>query len=157
MKKMKKTNAMRILESEFIAYEVDSYKIKEFTNAYDIALKMNIDPQRLFKTIVLKSQNDIFIALVDSKSEIDLKKTATLFGIKHLDTLDTKNIFKYTGYIRGCVTPIAMKKQYPTVIDKNSLNFDKIYISAGKKGYQIIINPKDLIKITGAVVYDVKK
>lgn len=158
MGKEVKTNAMRILDKNKIAYEINLYECDEFIDGVHIADKLKQVYDYSFKTLVTigKSKN-YFVFAIPVDKEIDLKKAAVVVGEKNLELIHVKDINAVTGYIRGGCTPIGMKKQYKTVINETALNFDKIIISGGKIGAQIFINPKDLIKVTNALTADIIK
>lgn len=88
-------------------------------------------------------------------ASVDLKKVAAVFNEKSVQLADLEELLKVTGYVRGGCSPIGMKKPLPTVIDEKALEFEKILVSAGKRGYQVEINPKDLVLITGSKVADI--
>ena len=95
--------------------------------------------------------------VVPVSGELDLKKAAAAAGVKKVEMIHVKEIFNLTGYLRGGCSPIGMKKQYPTFIDETAILFDKIYISGGKRGLQIIIDPQVLADFTGAKLVDIGK
>lgn len=156
MAKELKTNAMRILDKNKIQYEINTYECDEFIDGVTIAKQLNQNPAQSFKTLVAegKSKNYyVFVLPVDK--ELNLKLCAKSVGEKSIELIHVKDINKITGYIRGGCTPLGMKKLYKTVVDNSAKNFDKIIISGGRIGSQIILNPDDLIKITKAKYDDI--
>jgi len=153
-----KTNAMRILEQKKIPHKVNLYECDEFIDAVKIADKLGQPYESSYKTLVTTgAKGGYFVFLVPIAEELDMKKAAKAVGQKSVEMIHVKDINAVTGYIRGGCTPIGMKKQYPTVIDKSAEAFDEIIISAGRIGAQILIDPKDLQKVTGAIFEDIIK
>ena len=158
MAKNDKTNAMRILEQKKIPHKVNLYECDEFIDAVKIADKLGQPYESSYKTLVTTgAKGGYFVFLVPIAEELDMKKAAKAVGQKSVEMIHVKDINAVTGYIRGGCTPIGMKKQYPTVIDKSAEAFDEIIISAGRIGAQILIDPKDLQKVTGAIFEDIIK
>lgn len=155
----KKTNAMRILDKNKITYEVHHYKVdEEHLDAITVAKEADIDLSFVYKTLVLQgSDKNYYVAVINGADELDLKKTAKAFGLKSIDMIAVKDINKITGYIRGGCSPIGMKKQYSTVIDKKAENLEKIVISAGQRGMQIELGVLDLISAVNADFKDLIK
>lgn len=154
-KKEVKTNAMRILDKEKISYEAVTYECDEFIDGVHIADKLNQVYEISFKTLVTvgKSGNYyVFVLPVDK--EIDFKKAARCAGEKSVEMVHVKDINKVTGYIRGGCTPIGMKKQYKTFIQKSAKEHDKIIVSGGQLGLQIHLSPDDLRKAVSGVYED---
>ncbi len=144
-----KTNAMRILDSMKIKYEVKSYECDEFIDGISVAKKLNQNPEQCFKTLVTQGKSGgYYVFVLPVAEELDFKLCAKSVGEKSVEMIHVKDINKITGYIRGGCTSVGMKKQYPTVIHESALNFDTIMVSAGKIGMQLILSPRDLIKAT---------
>lgn len=155
---MDKTNVIRIVEQNKIKYKMYEYNhAGDFIDAVFTAKELNEDPNQVFKTIVLVSNNHYFVCVIPSVNEIDLKKAAKAFNQKSLEMVHVKDLLSITGYVRGGCSPIGMKKKFPTIIDECAKNFDSIIISAGKIGYQIELSPNDLIKLTNAKMEDIKR
>ena len=158
--KIKKTNAMRILDGLKIKYETFSYEDDgehELSKgaAFLTAQKLNIPVECCFKTIVMRSNTkEIFVFCQSADSEINLKKARNACNAKELTPVKSEELLALTGYIRGGCSPLGMKKKYPTFIDNSALNQEKIYISAGVRGQQIALRPEDLIKATAATTVD---
>jgi len=157
---MKKTNAMRILDGLKIKYETLSYDDDgehELSRgaASGIAEKLGIDPAACFKTIVMRSESKtIFVFCQSAEHEINLKKARNACGAKEINPVKPEELLALTGYIRGGCSPLGMKKKYPTFIDESALKHEKIYISAGIRGEQIVISPEDLLKACNAEAVD---
>lgn len=155
---MKKTNAMRILDKEKIGYKFIEYSVGDDVSGENVAKKLNEDESFVFKTLVTVSNtNEHFVFVVAVKDELDLKKCAKACGVKKLEMIHVKDLLKTTGYIRGGCSPIGMKTKFRTFIDESCEGKEYIYVSGGKIGTQIKINPVDLIKICDITVKDIKK
>lgn len=146
-----KTNAARLLDKENIDYQLISYEVDESDlSAVHVAEQLNEPVGQVFKTLVLKGdKTGYFVCIIPGTEELNLKQAATISGNKKCEMIPMKNLLNVTGYIRGACSPIGMKKKFPTYIDKSCEQYNCIYVSAGKRGLQIQINPKDLIKIAG--------
>ena len=157
---MKRTNAMRILDGLKIKYETLSYDDDgehELSRgaASGIAEKLGINPAACFKTIVMRSDSkQIFVFCQSAEHEINLKKARAACGAKEINPVKPEELLTITGYIRGGCSPIGMKKKFPTFIDQSALQHEKIYISAGVRGEQIVISPEDLVKACSAQTLD---
>lgn len=157
--KIEKTNAMRMLDQSNIPYETGEYEYDESDLSGDhVADYLGISKEEIFKTLVTRgNDNELYVFVVPVSGELDLKKAAAAAGVKKVEMIHVKEIFNLTGYLRGGCSPIGMKKQYPTFIDETAILFDKIYISGGKRGLQIIIDPQVLAVFTGAKLVDIGK
>ena len=153
---MKKTNAARILDNHKIEYEMVEYTVNEDDlSAAAVAAKLGQDVEQVFKTLVLRGNaNGIFVAVVPGDAEVDLKKVAKASGNKNAEMVHMKELLNLTGYIRGGCSPLGMKKPYSIYIHETCLVFDFIYVSGGKRGLQLKLDPKDLIACTAATVCD---
>lgn len=139
---MIKTNAMRILDKVNVEYNVITYDIKDDKiDGVSVANKIGRDEKYVYKTLVTHGiSKNIYIILIPVREEIDFKKVAKVTNEKRIEMLDLKDLQKVTGYVRGGCSPIGMKKQYKTFIDKSALEIETIIVSAGKIGVQIEIN-----------------
>ena len=155
MGKEVKTNAMRILDRQKIPYQLNTYECGEFIDGVTIADQLGQSYDMSFKTLVMigKSRQYYVFALPVDK-EVDMKKAAKAVGEKSVEMLPVKDINKVTGYIRGGCTPIGMKKQFPTVFHRSALDQETIFVSAGKIGYQVELEPAALIALVGASTAD---
>lgn len=158
-KKHNKTNAARLLDKSGIEYEQLAYgKENEFLSGTEVADLLNEDPDKVYKTLVTKSQSGhIYVAVIPSHKELDLKKLAKAANEKKIDMLPQDDIIKVTGYIKGGCSPIGMKKRYPTFIEESGAENQYIYCSAGKRGLQIKLSPDNLAEITDADFVDLIK
>ena len=156
--KENKTNAMRILDKNKINYEVNTYECDEFLDGVHIADMLGQPYESTFKTLVTEGKTkNYYVFAIPIALELDMKKAAKAVGEKSIEMVHVKDINAVTGYIRGGCTPIGMKKQYKTVYHDTIKDFDKVIVSGGKLGTQIIIAPDDLIKVTRAEVCDIVK
>ncbi|MCR5522691.1 MAG: Cys-tRNA(Pro) deacylase [Clostridia bacterium] len=154
---MNKTNAMRLLDSAGIEYETFEYEVDESDlSGASIVRKTGKDKDIVFKTLVFSGEKGgMGVCCIPVFDELDLKKTAKVFGEKKIEMLHVKDLLKTTGYIRGGCSPIGMKKQFPTVIDETATLFDKIFVSGGMRGLMLGINPQELADYIGATFHDV--
>ncbi len=152
-----KTNAMRILDKENINYVFHTYSHDDgLIDAVSICKKMDLPFEKVYKTLVTVGHSkNYYVFVLPADKELDLKKAAFSVNEKNVSMIHVKDINKITGYIRGGCSPIGMKKQFKTVIDKSCLNLETMLVSAGKIGFQIEISPNDLIKASGAETADI--
>lgn len=151
-----KTNAVRLLETAHIPFATREYEYDENgLAAQHVAEALGQDINRVFKTLVLRGERTgLFVCVVPGNCEVNLKKAAAAAGDKKAEMIAMKELLPLTGYIRGGCSPVGMKKPYPTFFHTTALDFDKIYVSAGMRGLQLEIAPRDLIDFTGATVTD---
>ncbi len=149
-----KTNAARILDKLGIAYETRSYEVDpDDLGAEKVAQGIGLPIEQVFKTLVARGdRNGIILAVVPGDVEVDLKALARLSGDKRVEMVHLAEVQPLTGYIRGGVTALACKKDYPVFVDAGMEKFDKIAVSAGMRGLQIILAPKDYIQAVKATV-----
>lgn len=147
--KIDKTNAVRLLDKEKIEYKLIPYEVDESDlSAIHVSEQLQEPVEQVFKTLVLKGdKSGYFVCIIPGAEELDLKAAAKISGNKSCDMIPMKELLNITGYIRGACSPIGMKKLFPTYIDKSYEAFEYIYISAGKRGLQIQLNPLDLVQI----------
>lgn len=145
---MKKTNAVRHLDTLKIKYQLLEYEVDENDlSAETVAGKIGLQLEKVFKTLVVRGdKTGVLMACIPSIGELDLKALASASGNKKVEMVPLKEVLPLTGYIRGGVSPIGAKKAYPVYLDKSALEYDSISISAGVRGCQIFINPLDLMK-----------
>lgn len=147
-----KTNAMRLLEKAGVAYEALYYEGEHFEDGAQVAAHLRLPPETVYKTLVTKgAPGRYFVFVIPVKAALDLKKAAKAAGEKSLDMLPLKDLLGVTGYIRGGCTALGMKKAYPVFIDVSAEALPKFYVSAGKRGCQLGLLPKDWAGITAAV------
>jgi Cys-tRNA(Pro)/Cys-tRNA(Cys) deacylase len=149
---LEKTNAARLLDKALISYKLIPYEVNEADlSAIHVAQQLNEPIERVFKTLVLKGdKSGFFVCIIPGGEELDLKLAAKISGNKSCDMIPLKDLLNATGYIRGACSPLGMKKLFPTFIHETCLNFENIYVSAGKRGLQICLAPTDLIRIINA-------
>ncbi len=156
MAKEQKTNAMRILDKNKIAYTVNTYACDAFIDGVTVADMLGQPYESSYKTLVAVGKSGgHYVFVLPIAEELDLKAAARAVGEKSVELIPVKEIFALTGYIRGGCTSIGMKKAFPTVIDATVTAFDTIIISGGRIGAQILLAPDDLIKVTRAKVADI--
>jgi Cys-tRNA(Pro)/Cys-tRNA(Cys) deacylase len=147
VKKFNKTNAMRILDSLNIEYDYLTYECEDGKiDGVSVAHKTGQNPEAVFKTLVsVGHSKELYVFCVPVEYELDLKKAALASGEKNIELLPLKDLTKNTGYIRGGCSPIGMKKHYKTFVDESALLQDKILVSGGTIGVQMILSPDDLV------------
>lgn len=158
-KKTVKTNAVRLLESEQVPYELMEYDINDGQlDGVSVAAKTGQEASLVYKTLVtIAGPRELFVFIVPVAEELDLKKAAKAAGVKKLDMLPLKDLTKETGYVRGGCSAIGMKKKYPTVIDASAEQLEHFVVSAGKPGLQMKLSPTDLARIAEASFSDIVK
>lgn len=142
-----KTNAMRILDTEKVPYEIHTYDSKDGKiDGVTVAGKIGRDPALVYKTlVVLGSSRNLYVFVIPVEAELDMKKAAKEAGEKNVEMLPVKDIQKFTGYIRGGCSPVGMKKNYPTFVDISAQQLETIIVSAGKIGFQVELSPEQLL------------
>jgi len=154
-----KTNAVRILEEMGIAFELREYEADpEHLQAEIVAQKIGLPPEQVFKTLVVKGDREgICFAVVPGDTELDLKALAKLSGNRKMEMAPLREVTPLTGYIRGGVTALAAKKDYPVFVDETAILFDVISVSAGVRGTQILLTPDDYLRATKAVTGEIAR
>ena len=149
---MNKTNAMRRLDAAKIAYRVMEYTVDENDlSGTHIADQIGLPYAQVFKTLVAKGdKSGPVVFCIPCHAEIDLKKAASLTGNKKIEMIHVKDLLGLTGYIRGGVSPIGMKKKFPTYIDDSCLSHAQITVSSGQRGAQLLLDTAALVKFTEA-------
>lgn len=147
-----KTNAARLLDSLGIHYELRDYEVDpDDLAAESVARKVGLPPEQVFKTLVARGdRNGVCFAVIPADTELDLKALAAATGNKKIDLVPLKEVQPLTGYIRGGVTVLGAKKEYPAVADETIELFDVISVSAGVRGTQIFLSPADYLRATNA-------
>ena len=158
MKKQEKTNVMRILDQKNIVYNIHDYSDTYMISGLDVASVLKEDPNVVFKTLVtVGKSNNYYVFLVPVSSNLDLKKASKVVNEKSIEMIKSKDLLPLTGYIHGGCSPVGMKKQFKTIIDVSAKNYDKIYFSAGKIGYQIETTLEELSKVIDYSLEDIKE
>ncbi len=156
MAKEQKTNAMRILDKNKIAYTVNTYACDGFVDGVTVADLLGQPYESSFKTLVAVGKSGgHFVFVLPIAEEVDLKAAARAVDEKTVELIHVKELFALTGYVRGGCTPIGMKKAFPTVIHESVLTFPTVIVSGGRIGAQIFIAPQDLVRVTRAKVADI--
>lgn len=147
--KIDKTNAVRLLDTHRIEYSLIPYEVDENDlSAVHVAEQLNESVDQVFKTLVLKGdKSGYFVCVIPGAKELNLKTAAKVSGNKNCEMIPMRDLLSVTGYIRGACSPIGMKRFFTTYIDKTIECHPYVYISAGKRGLQIQIKPKDLFQI----------
>ena len=148
MNKNEKTNVMRVLEQKKIAYTPHTYTQDASTSGVEIARILGEDSGQVFKTLVTRGKTGAYyVFVIPVEGELDLKKAAKVVGEKSIEMIKQKELLPLTGYIHGGCSPIGMKKQFTTVIHETAMNYETIFFSAGKVGYQVEVAPSDIGKV----------
>ena len=155
-KKEEKTNVMRVLDAKKISYESHSYKPDPTMSGEQIAELLGEDASKVFKTLVTQAKSGAYyVFVIPVKEELDLKKAAKAAGEKAISMIKQKDLLPLTGYVHGGCSPIGMKKPFPTFMHETASAQDKVFVSAGKVGFQIELSPDDLISATGCRLADI--
>ncbi len=147
-----KTNAVRMLEKRGIAYEIREYEVDESDlSGLHVAESIGLPPAQVFKTLVARGdKTGVLVACIPVDSELDIRELERISGNKHVDMVPLREVQPLTGYIRGGVSPVGMKKQYPSWLDTSAFAFPFISVSAGVRGCQMLVNPIELEKMISA-------
>ena len=156
---MTKTNAMRQLDAAKIPYEVKTYEVDESDlSGTHIADQIGLPYEQVFKTIVTRGDKTGYLVFcIPCHKEIDLKAAAIVTGNKKIEPVAVKELLGLTGYIRGGCSPIGMKKKFPTYFDKSAENEERITLSAGVRGMQLLLRREDIVRMTAGVLVDVAR
>ena len=156
---MAKSNAVRLLDERKVAYELREYDVDpNDLSAESVAAKIGLPPEQVFKTLVVRGdRNGVCMAVVPGDAELDLKALAKLTGDRRIEMVPLKDVQPLTGYIRGGVTALAAKKDFPVYLDETAILFDVISVSAGVRGTQILLNPEDYISAVNATAGEISK
>lgn len=154
-----KTNAMRILDTLGIRYEVREYEVDpDDLSAERIANDVGLPPEQVFKTLVARGdRHGVLMAVVPADAEVDFKALARLSGNRTVELVALKEVQPLTGYIRGGVTALAGKRDYPVYVEEEMQLFDAIAVSAGVRGQQIVLAPDDYLRATRAEVGAIRR
>jgi Cys-tRNA(Pro)/Cys-tRNA(Cys) deacylase len=154
-----KTNAARLLDSLGVSYELRDYEVDpDDLAAESVARKIGLPPEQVFKTLVARGdRTGVLLAVVPGDMELDLKALARLSGDRKAEVVSLKEVQPLTGYVRGGVTALAGKKDYPVFVDETVELFDVISVSAGARGTQILLAPADYLRATRGTVGAIAK
>ncbi|MCR5373214.1 MAG: Cys-tRNA(Pro) deacylase [Solobacterium sp.] len=149
-KKEDKTNALRMLDNAGIAYTTHVYDTDDgMIDGVSVAKKVGEDPEQVFKTLVTRGDDgNHYVFVIPVAERLDLKACARSVGVKSVAMIPQKELFPLTGYVHGGCSPVGMKKKYTTVFDETIVLLDRIIVSAGRVGMQMVLDPEDLLRIT---------
>ena len=156
---MSKTNACRILAQLCIRYEIREYEVDpDDLAAESVAAKIGMPSEQVFKTLAVRGdRNGVAVAVIPGNYELDFKALAQLTGDRKVEMVTLKEVQPLTGYIRGGVTALGMKKDYPVFVDETMELWDVVSVSAGQRGTQIILAPADYLRATKAEVGEISR
>ena len=154
-----KTNAVRVLEESGVQFELRTYPVDpDDLSAETVANKIGMPAEQVFKTLVVKGdRNGVCLAVIPGNTELDLKALSRLTGDRKMELAPLKDVQPLTGYVRGGVTALAGKKDYPVFIDETAILFDAISVSAGVRGTQIVLAPGAYVRAVHARVADIAR
>ncbi len=156
MAKDDKTNVMRVLDGKKISYKSHMYEPDSRLSGEEIAGILGEDADKVFKTLVTQGKTgQYYVFVIPVKAELDLKKAAKAVSEKSVSMIPQKELLPLTGYVHGGCSPIGMKKSFPTVIHESASNYEEIFFSAGKVGYQVEVAVKDIEKVVRYTFADV--
>ena len=146
------TPAIRLLKKQNISFKVHQYEHDAASKSYgeEAAQKLGIAQERVFKTLVVQSEKSLAVGVVPVSKMLSLKAMAKALGVKKVAMADAKDVENTTGYILGGVSPFGQKKRLQVVLDKSALNYDTIFVSAGKRGLEVELSSMAFEKILGA-------
>jgi Cys-tRNA(Pro)/Cys-tRNA(Cys) deacylase len=154
-----KTNGARLLESLGIAFELREYEVDpDDLSATAVAQKVGMPAEQVFKTLVTTGGPGVYVfAVIPGDADLDFKKLAHSAGLRKAEMVPLKEVQPLTGYIRGGVTVFGAKKPFPVFVDETIILFDKISVSAGARGTQLILSPEDYLRAAQAQTADLTK
>ena len=147
-------NTAKKANIEFTIHEYDHAASAE-SYGLEAAEKLGIQPERVFKTLVVTDGGNLFVGIVPVSIQLNLKLMANAVGVKKVSMADARKVENTTGYVLGGISPIGQKKRLQTVIDSSAQDFKTINVSAGKRGLEIELSPTDLQKLTNAKFSDI--
>jgi Cys-tRNA(Pro)/Cys-tRNA(Cys) deacylase len=154
-----KTNAVRVLDGLGITYELKEYDVDpDDLAAETVAAKVGYPPEQVFKTLAVRGdRNGVCLAVIPGNYELDFKALAQLTGDRKTEMVPLKEVQALTGYVRGAVTALACRKEYPVWLDETAELHDVISISAGMRGMQILLAPADYIRAVNASIAEISR
>lgn len=157
--KISKTNAARQLENQGIAYTLHQVDVDENDlSGVTLAHHLGVEPNMVFKTLVARGdKTGVLMACIPANEELNLKALAAASGNKHVEMVPLKDVRPLTGYVRGGCSPLGGKKDYPVYVDLSALEHQSIYISAGLRGVQILLNPEDLLRAVSGSLAEIAR
>ena len=155
MGKQDKTNCMRVLESKKISYTPHLYEADPSLSGEDIARILGEEPSQVFKTLVTTGKPQrYYVFVIPVNAELNLKKAASAVGEKSVSMIPQRDLLPLTGYVHGGCSPIGMKKRFPSYIHESVSGLDRIFVSAGRVGCQVELDPADLVRVAELTVKD---
>ncbi|MCA8925741.1 MAG: Cys-tRNA(Pro) deacylase [Planctomycetes bacterium] len=156
---MSKTNAARLLDRAGVVYELRDYDPGEaHLKAAEVAERIGLPPEQVFKTLVVEGdRHGVCFAVVPGDASLDLKALAKLRGERKVELVALARVTPLTGYVRGGTTALAAKKDYPVVVDETAQLFERIAVSAGVRGTQLVLDPADYLRVTQAQVGEIAR
>ena len=154
-----KTNAVRVLDQLKVPYELREYEVDpDDLSAETVARKIGMPAEQVFKTLVVRGdRNGICLAVIPGDTELNLKALARLSGDRKMELVPIREVQPLTGYIRGGVTALAARKEYPVYVDETATLFDVISVSAGVRGTQIVLKPEDYLQVVKGTTGEIAK
>jgi Cys-tRNA(Pro)/Cys-tRNA(Cys) deacylase len=151
------TPACKILKSNKIEYSIHEYEHDQNAKSFGLeaAEKLGLEVNEVFKTLMVTDDKNYFVAVLPVNHQLNLKKVASALGCKKLHMADPKDAERLTGYLVGGISPVGQKKRLKTVVDETAKSLNKMYVSGGKRGLDIGLNPQDLVKVLGATFADI--
>ncbi|QER39728.1 Cys-tRNA(Pro) deacylase [Acinetobacter suaedae] len=151
------TPACKLLKKNNIAFSTHEYEhdVNAKSFGLEAAEKLNLNVEEVFKTLMVTDEKNFFIAILPVNHQLNLKKVASAVGCKKLQMANPKDAERLTGYLVGGISPLGQKKRLKTVIDKSAEAFDKIYVSGGRRGLDIGLQPQDLASLLNASFVDI--
>ena len=151
---MKRTKAIEILDQAKIPYELGEFEATQFT-AEEVAEKLNIPLESVYKTLVARGEKaGVIMAVVPGDKELNLKKLAAALGEKRAELVKLDELQRLTGYLKGGCSPLGAKKPYPVYIDQRAELQERLSVSAGLRGLQLLITPDNFLRATSARLCD---
>jgi Cys-tRNA(Pro)/Cys-tRNA(Cys) deacylase len=151
------TPAIRELETNDVGFSIHEYERGDSIHDFgrEAAHKLGLDPDQVFKTLLVTADGHQAVAIVPVSGKLGLKAVGRALGAKHVEMCDPALAERITGYVRGGISPFGQKKRLPTLLDEVATVFDTIYVSGGRRGLDIGVAPDDLVRVLDAVVADI--
>ena len=151
------TPAIRTLEAARVAFTIHEYERGDSLHDFGIeaADKLGLDPDQVFKTLLVTADGSLAVAIVPVSCKLSLKAVGKALGARHVEMCDPAVAERITGYVRGGISPLGQRRLLPTAIDETAILFDQIYVSGGKRGLDIGVAPDDLVRLLNATVADI--
>lgn len=156
------TPAIAALVAAGVPHEVLSYQHDARAESYGeeavaaLAGRHGLVPEQIFKTLIIAGPSGLAVAVLPVPSQLSLKSAASALGWHKATMAERSAAERSTGYVLGGISPLGQRRQLPTVIDASALQFDRVLCSAGKRGSDVALGPDDLLRLTGAVVADIR-